>query len=71
MDNFFRGLEEVLTKYALDVTALDDYEVETDFIKQIIAGQFAVEKTRVVAVDNVHVFDGPHVSAISASLSVR
>jgi len=71
MDKFFCDLEEVLEKYNTDVTALDDYEVEVDFVRSIICSHFNQLKTKVVSVNDIHVFDGPHVSAISSSLSIR
>ena len=145
MDKFFCDLEVVLEQYNHDVTALDDYEVasqfvhkqgsalpplyilyfihfipvlrcfdpvcqkvEVDFIRSIISPHFEQQKTKVVtvidingtfilmiksilvivtillilvmmmalilkviSVNDIHVFDGPHASAISSSLSVR
>ena len=71
MDKFFRDLEAVLEKYNHDETALDDYEVDVDFIKEILKPQYEQQKTKIKLIENIHVFDGPHNSAISISLSVR
>ena len=71
MEKFLSTLETVLEKYNHDVTALDDYEVEIDFVESILKPHFDRERTKVLKIEDVHVFDGPHVSAISISLSIR
>ena len=71
MEKFLSDLKSVLVKYNDDITVLDEYEVDHDFIEHVIKPHFAKENTVVTSIDNIHVFDGPHVSAISTSLSVR
>lgn len=71
MEKFLSDLKNVMEKYNADVTVLDEYEVDKDFITYVIEPYFAKDKTRVTSVDQVQVFDGPHVSTISTSLSIR
>ena len=71
MDIFFSDLKTVMEKYSTDITVLDDYEVQKDFITEIIEPYFARDKTKVISVNDIQVFDGPTVSAISTYLSIK
>ena len=71
MDKFLEDLEKILQKYNDDVTVLDDYEVEEAFILEVMVSYYSKQKTKVLSIQNIHVFDGPNVSSISISLSIR
>ena len=71
MEKFLSDLKNVLEKYNDDITALDEYEVDKEFINHIIEPYFSKQKTKVTSIENIQVFDGPHVSTVSTSLSIR
>ena len=71
MDKFYADIEAVLEKYNDDVTALDDYEVDREFIEEVIKSHYEKQNAKVLSLENIQVFDGPNVSSISISLSVR
>ena len=71
MEKFLEDLEKILQKYNDDVTVLDDYEIEEAFIMEVMSSYYSKQKTKVLSIQNSHVFDGPNVSSISISLSIR
>ena len=71
MEKFLEDLEKILQKYNDDVTVLDDYEIEEAFIMEVMSSFYSKQKTKVLSIQNSHVFDGPNVSSISISLSIR
>lgn len=71
MEKFFEDLEKILQKYNDDVTVLDDYEIDEAFIVEVMSSYYSKQKTKVLSIQNSHVFDGPNVSSISISLSIR
>lgn len=71
MEKFFTDLRQVLERYNEDVTVLDDYEIESQFVQEIIRNHFEKENTQVLEIRDITVFDGPNVSSISISLSIR
>ena len=71
MEKFFGDLEKILQEYNDDVTVLDDYEIEEDFIMEVMSSYYSKQRTKVLSIHNSHVFDGPNVSSISISLSIR
>ena len=71
MEKFLEDLEKILQKYNDDVTVLDDYEIEEAFIMEVMSSYYSKQKTKVLSIRNSHVFDGPNVSSISISLSIR
>ena len=71
MEKFFGDLEKILQKYNDDVTVLDDYEIDEAFIVEVMSSYYSKQKTKVLSIQNSNVFDGPNVSSISISLSIR
>ena len=71
MEKFFYDLRTVLEKYNEDVTVLDDYEIESQFVQEIVKNYFEKENTQVLEIRDITVFDGPNVGSISISLSIR
>ena len=71
MEKFFSDLKRVLEKYNKDVTVLDDYEIDSQFVEEIIKCHFETENTQVLEIKDITVFDGPNVGSISITLSIR
>ena len=71
MERFYQDLKKVLEDYNNDVAALDDYEVDQEFIRSIIENHFKKENTQILSINSVHVFDGPNLSSLSITLSIR
>ena len=68
MERFYQDLKKVLEDYNNDVAALDDYEVDQEFIRSIIENHFKKENTQILSINSVHVFDGPNLSCQNFSL---
>ena len=71
MDKFFEDLKNILEKYNNDVTVLDDYELDESFVAEVMSGYYEKHKSKILSIQNIHVFDGPNVGTLSISLSVR
>ena len=71
MEKFLSDLRGLLEKYSEDITVFDDYEVDKEFIALVISEHFAKEKTKILAIEDIQVFDGPNISPISITLSIR
>ena len=71
MDKFIRDLKETLEKSLTDITVLDEYEVEPEFLREIMVQHLKKEKSKVISLSDIQVFEGPNISPISITLSVR
>lgn len=71
MDKFVRDLKDTLERSLTDITALDEYEVEPEFLREMMVQHLQKEKSKVLSLSEIQVFEGPNISSISITLSVR
>ena len=71
MDRFITNLKETLERSLTDITVLDEYEVEPEFLREIMVQHLQKEKSKVLSLSDIQVFEGPNISSISITLSVR
>ena len=71
MDKFVRDLKDTLERSLTDITALDEYEVEPEFLREMMVQHLQKEKSKVLSLSEIQVFEGPNISSISVTLSVR
>ena len=71
MDKFVRDLKDTLERSLTDITALDEYEVDPEFLREMMVQHLQKEKSKVLSLSEIQVFEGPNISSISITLSVR
>ena len=71
MDKFITDLKETLERSLTDITVLDEYEVDPEFLREIMVQHLQKDKSKVLSLSDIQVFEGPNISSISVSLSVR
>lgn len=71
LEKFFKNLKGVLIRSNNDITALDDYELDDEFIRFIISDYFKEKNIAIKTISNIQVYEGPQTSSISSNLSVR
>ena len=71
MDKFIKDLKDTLERSLTDITVLDEYEVDPEFLREMMVHHLQKEKSQVLSLSDIQVFEGPNISSISITLSVR
>ena len=71
MDKFIKDLKDTLERSLTDITVLDEYEVDPEFLREMMVDHLQKEKSQVLSLSDIQVFEGPNISSISITLSVR
>ena len=58
-------------RFVLQIVIHSSLTFLLDFLQEIMIHHLEKEKSKIVSLENIHVFEGPNISSISVTLSVR